>query len=265
MAPSGRYSGAWARKASSPTLAVPLHPATDPQHLKPEPNPNGGPESWVATANAPPLPADLWGEPFGTPVGGGGPIDAEPLDPNYGPGAAPGITREESRAEMALWHETDLGSVAARQYQALTSRADAQEPGNGPHVAVLYDTPGDGDSPGTLLYERSGVGSPIDPYARTGKRIARWWNRFIDMHWYAPEYRPIVDRYAVPQAVMPAVTGGGPLDSPYASNGPMRATPDGFVNPQLRRTPVPWDEPFTTDGTGTYAADPSTGLTSWGL
>src|SRR6478609_4373880 len=105
MAPSGRYSGAWARKAAQPTLAVPLKPGTDPEHLRPEPNPNGGPESWVATANAPTLPSDLMAEPFGTPVGGGGPVDMEPLDANYGPGAAPGITREESRAEMALWHE----------------------------------------------------------------------------------------------------------------------------------------------------------------
>lgn len=263
MAPSGRYAGAWARKASQPTLAVPLKQATDPEHSRPDPNPNGAPENWVATANAPSLPADLMQEPFYTPIGGGGPVDMEPLNPEYGPGAAPGITQRESQDEMLGWHETDLGSVAARQYQALTSRDDAQPPGNGPHVALITDPVLDGDSPQTLVYEQTGYGKAIDPGARLGRRIARWWNRTIDMHWYNPEYRPMVARYAEPPNVTPAVAQGGPLVSPFPSNNTTRSSPDAFVNPQLRRTPVPWDEPLTTDGTAAYLGD--SGLPGWGL
>jgi hypothetical protein len=260
-----RYTGAWARKAQSPTLAVPLVAATDPQHLKPDPNLNPDATAiWVQGQSAPTLPSDLMHEPFGVPIGGGGPVDHTPQDHSFGVGGGHGLTDLQSQDQMLAWHELDLGSVAATQYNPLTSREDAQAPGNGPHVAIIADTPGDGDSPQTLTYQRTGVGTPIDPYARTGKRQKRWWNRFIDMHWFDVTYRPMVDRYAVPQMSQPAVPGGTQLDSPYASNGPMRATPDGFVYPQERRTPVPWDQPLTQDPSG-YQVDPTSGLTAWGL
>jgi hypothetical protein len=84
------------------------------------------------------------------------------------------------------------------------------------------------------------------------------------MHWYDPSYRPMVDRYAVPQMEQPPTPSGMQLDSPWFSNGPMRATADAFVNPQLRRTPVPWDQPFQVDGVGNRV-DSTSGLTSWGL
>lgn len=257
----GRYAGAWARKASSPTLDVPLKPQPDPEHLDPTDNVDvvHGNPLWVESQAAPTLPDTLTPTPFATPIqAGGGPIDRTPESHDYGPGVSPGLTQQESQALMMSWHEQDDGAVAARQWQPTTDR----EAGTGPRVTIIPDTPGEGDSPATLQYERSGVGSPIDPYARTGKRQKRWWDRFIDMHRYEPTYRPMYVKNAKTAQEQPAVPNGTQLDSPYATPWPMRSTPDAFVAPQVRRTPVPWDQPITADG---VSLSNDYGLHVWGL
>lgn len=259
MATYSRYAS-WGRKAATPTPLVPLKPPVDPEHLTPtEDDPDRyGNALWQESApGAPYLPDDMVAVPVGSPVGGGGPVDHTPEDHSYGVGVSPGLTQAESRALMLPWHEDDQGAVAARQWQPTTDR----QPGEGPHAAVLYDTPGDGDSPETLQYERTGVGQSIDPFARVGKRIKRWWDRYIDMHRYGVEYRPMVIRNAYTGREQPPVPDGTQLDSPWPTPGPFRATADAFVNPQLRRTPSPWDEPLTTDGMGTSEL----GATVWGL
>jgi|SRR5690242_8349106 len=257
----GRYNGAWARKASTPTLDVPLKAQPDPEHLAPTDNIDvavGNP-LWVESQAAPMLPDGLMATPFGTPIqAGGGPVDMTPESHDYGPGVSPGLTTAESQALMMQWHEQDDGAVAARQWQPTTDR----EPGTGPRLAIITDTPLDGDSPQTLELERSGVGTPNDPYARSGKRIKRWWDRVIDMHRWEPQYRPMYARNARTAQHQPAVPNGTQLDSPFATPWPMRATSDAFVAPQIRRTPVPWDQPITGDGTAPVG---DFGLTVWGL
>lgn len=252
----GKYS--WA-KSSAPTPAVPLVAAVDPEHLTPTPDPNllVGSQLWVASTPAPTLPDVLTAEPFGTPVGGGGPLDLTPEDPSFGVGVGPGLTTLESQDIRGQLMEQDLGAVAARQYQPMIDRDGTR------HVAIIPDTIGDGDSPNTLQYERSGVGQPIDPYARLGKRIKRWMDRYIDMHRYEVRPRPMYAHYASTVAEQSAVVNGNQLVPPFARFGSMAATPDSFVAPQERRSPVPWDQPLTTDGIPAPAT--GFGLPTWGL
>lgn len=249
--------------ASTPTLAVPLKPPVDPEHLHPTDNPDTvvGMPLWFQSDSAPTLPDALTSEGYGTPVGGGGPLDHTPRDPEFGVGGGHGQTTLEAQAIRGELHGADYGAVAVHAYEPMTDR-DGQ-----PHVAILYDTPGDGDSPATLQLKRTGVGQPNDPYARTGKRQKRWWDRIIDMHRYTPEYRPMYLRNAHGSVEMPATPHGMQLDSPYIANGPFLATPDNFVSPQERRTPVPWDQPLMGDGSAQQLTGVvnSYGLPSWGL
>lgn len=259
-----RLTGAWARKATTPTPVVPLVAERDPQHLDPDPNIDVtvGMPLWVSTAPAPTLDPGLTGEGYATPIGGGGPIDHTPDDPQFGVGGGHGQTREQAQAVRTELMSVDLGSVAARHYQPAVDRDGA------PHVAVIPDVPLDGDSPQTLqIRERTGVGQPNDPYARTGKRIKRWYDRYIDMHWFDVEMRPMPIRNAAVAQMQPPVAGGTQYDSPWPTPAPMRATPDAFVAQQVRRTPETWGEPIATDGTGMQILGDLSdfGLGAWGL
>lgn len=255
---------AWA-KASAPMPSVPLVPGPDPEHLNPTSNPDlaAGQQLWVASTPAPTLPDSLTAEPFGTPIGGGGPIDRTPEDPGFGVGVGPGLTTLESQDVRGTLMSQDMGAVAARQYQALTDRDGTY------HVDIIPDTPGDGASPATLVYKQTGVGQPIDPFARLGKRIKRYWDRVIDMHRYEVHPRPMYQVYASTVATRPAVANGNQLTSPFAAFIPGGGTPDSFVAPQDRRVPGDWAAPIVTDGSGQPLSGSGSladyGLSAWGL
>lgn len=270
----GKYS--WA-KASSPTLEVPLKPGVDPEHLTPTDNVEfvDMQPLWVANpTSVPTLPDSLVGDLGGGPIGGGGPLDYTPTDSwnptdtlvgvppserpsEYGVGVGPGLTLEEAQEIRGVLMSEDLGAYAARHYQAMTDRQ------SNPGLAVSFDTPGNGDSPQTLIYQRPGVGSPIDPDARVGRREKRWWDQVWDMHWWNDEYRPMTNRTINREIGRGPVQGGNQYTSPF-DNTIMQnpGSPDSFVAPQVRRTPVEWGEPITTDG---IVVNSSTGLSSWGL
>lgn len=251
------YSGAWVLKSQTrPSVA--LQAPTDPEHLNPtegEDHP-GQAALWQNQAPAPDLPGQMEGGQYLQPPVPGGPVDNTPDDPNFGVGVGPGLTTLEAQEVRGALMSTDLGAYAAHRYAAGVDRDGA------PHVQVLDDVPGEGDSPQTLEHKRTGVGTAGDPYARVGRRIKRWYDRYIDMHRYDVELRPKYQRYATtvdqPQN---AVAAGGQLVSPYPAFVGRVGTPDSFVTPQDRRTPSPWDQAMTTDGTGQAAY----GLGSWGL
>jgi hypothetical protein len=252
---AGRYTGAWSR-ASAPPTAVPLTAAIDPEHLHPTDvdDPPGMLPEWASTAPAPTLPHELSDVDPAAPQAPGGPLDRTPRDHGYGMAGSHPMTVAEAQAARTAWQSVDMGAVAEHAYDPMTDRDGA------PHVAVIPDTPGRGDSPDTLALHRTGVGQPNDPHARTGQRQKRWWDRVIDMHWWDVTYRPRPVRTARPQPPQPPVPGGNQLDSPYPTNVKM-GTPDAFVAPQTRRSPVPWDQPITGDRT-----DPQPyALTSWGI
>jgi len=250
-----RISGGWAQKRHTGPIDVPLVAPIDPEHLHPTANIDVtvGDPMWVQSDTAPFLPMDYTGAGVGQVVGGGGPLDHTPDDPNFGVGGGHGLTIQQSQVVMGELHGLDLGAVAAHAWDPITDRDGA------PHMAIIYDTPGEGDSPQTLQLQRTGVGQPNDPYARTGKRIKRWWDRHIDMHWYDVERRPIYGRNAYTAQVQPPAPDGTQYDSPFPTLGPFHVTPDSFVMPQERTAPTTWNEPSDMVGVGLY------GLGQWGL
>lgn len=241
--------GAWLRRNHvGPT--APLAPQPDPQHLHPDPNAEFVNQTplWISTAPAPDLPADV-SESDGLPLfAPGGPVDYTPQDHQWGPGHGPGLTEEESIAEMAVWHQDDFGSVAAGQWHPTTNR----EPGEGPTVTFAGREPGEGASPQTLLLEESGVGVQSDyGNSRRGRRLLRSWRRRFDMHWWTPQPNPTSARYARPTPPQPDMgVGGTQTDSPFPTAVTSRGstTTDTFVTPQMRRNPDRWDVGMVSDG-----------------
>lgn len=259
----GRFTGSWAQRPSRTASDVPLKPEVDPEHLNPTDNPGlaGTTALWQESAGAAPtLPASYTDEGFPSPVGGGGPIDSTPDDPMFGAGVGHAQTQAEASLVRGHLMSMDYGAYAAQEWNPTTDRDGA------PRVAIISDTPGEGDSPQTLQLQRTGVGQPNDPHARVGKRQKRWWDRVIDMHRYGVEERPVYVRNAYDQPILPPVPGGTQLNSPYATQQWM-GTPDRFVSAQVRRTPTQWDAP--TDAGAEYDATGSAGsislLGSWGL
>lgn len=250
-----RYTGSWAQRAHTGPVMVPLVAAIDPEHLNPTANIDvvTGTPLWVDSSAAPTLPSGYTSETIAAPIGGGGPLNLTPNDPDYGPGPGHGLTDAQSRAIMGPYHELDQGAVAAHQWVSPIIH------GGTPHVAIIPDTPGDGTSPQTLQYQRTGVGEPNDPFARTGRRIKRWVDQFIDWHRYEVERRPIYSRNAYTAQLQPPVPDGTQYDSPYSTPWPFAATPDSFVLPQDRQSPGTWNDPDPAGNHSEYA------LPSWGL
>jgi hypothetical protein len=253
--------GSWAKR-STPSLGVPLKPGLDPEHGTASPRldvPVGNP-LWHESTAAPMLPDHLVdGAPAAPEHTGTGPLDTSP-DYGHELGVAPGHgqTQRQQLATGQEIHSMDFGAPAANTWVPMINRDGTN------HVAIIPDGDNDGESPQTVALQRSGLGIPNDPYARRGKRIKRWYDRFIDMHDWSVERRPVYVRNAYQDSGQPAVAGGTQYDSPYGTLQQV-STQDSFVAPQVRRTPGPWDEPLSSDGSGQLGVSAGYGLTSWGL
>lgn len=256
-------TGAWVRRYQQ-SPEVPLVAPTDPEHTTPTDNQwvGGATPSWQNTAPAPDLPAELYPAPApGLPTGEG-PVAYVSDDPLYGPGSGHGLTELEGQDQMLPWHLADDGSVAAEKWAPMVDRDGT------PEAQSWESTPLDGDSPSTpTLYLRTGVGTPIDPDARQGRRFWRWYNRTIDFHRWDTERGPVAPQYAHPQAETPP--GGDQITSPFSNVvGYSPGAPDRFVNGFERRAPAEnWNEPFEGDGTMQTlgGATNNYGLTAWGM
>lgn len=269
------YSGAWAR-ATRVNVQAPLTAPVDPEHLNPQPTPEFVDTSaaWQNSAPAPDLPADvLEGDVRASLATGYGPVNNEPLDHSYGPGAGHGLTQLESQDVMLEWHEADQGAVAAHEWHPAFEYGIGNP---GPSSSFVPDEVGAGDSPQTLELQRTGYGQPNDPGARRAQRLQRWYQRYFNRgdgvdgyHRFGVEYRALVPQYARPTPTQFASgTAASQIDQPFPSApGYLPTPPDRFVTPQMRRTPEPWDVPLTSDGTaGTITgAVNDYGLPSWGL
>lgn len=250
------YSGTWKRQSVTPTT-VRLVPDADPEHAVPTDNEQ---ITWVSTVIAPMLPDSMVGDQYLQPPVPVMLVDRDVDDPAHGGGIRPGDSTYGAQDRRDRVHGEDLGAVDARRWAPTGSRDGSY------NVRTLDDTPGMGDSSdwARARYE-SGVGAASDPHARTGRRIVRWRDRYIDMHRWESGPRATVARqaYTAPQSA--------PLiGNQYVSPAPLFAqagqhgigTPDQFVWPEDRRAPRPWDESgmAATDGNGG-----SYGLTVWGL
>lgn len=261
------YSGAWRRRTAerhggATVQPPPMHAGLDPEHLHPTPEPEPGPIPWVSTVPGDPVPAEALGGPPGLPDPSGiGPVAD---DDGAHLGVLPGLSLAEAQAARGAAHMTDDGSVA------VTGWTHSPDVDGTPHLDEVRYAYGDGDSPETLRLQRTGVESPLDPGARRGKRVRRWWDRYIDMHRYQPEFPPKLVRNARPAATAYPPPEPTQRDSQLPTiQAAIDAvtSPDRFVAPMLRRTPRDWQETDTTDGTPVVPVNaPSAfGLTTWGI
>ena len=171
-----RYTGAWAQKASTPTLDVPLVAGIDPEHSNPTPNIDdaGADPKWVQTTPMPSLPWEYTGDAYADVVTSGGLVNMTPdqtvntppgqdsfvVPPNrsqLGVGVGPGLTIQESQSITGFLHNQDFGAVAEHHWEPSVNRDGA------PHVAWQTDDPGEGISPQTNDLKITGVGGTNDP------------------------------------------------------------------------------------------------------
>ena len=254
------YSGGWRRWVSAQAGAdVRLVQPTDPEHL--DPSANTAEVHWTQDTPQYPLPVDMVGGQYLQPPVAGGPLDYTPESHDVGTGVGHGDPVLVAQDRRGVEHSEDYGAVDARRYIAADSRDGAW------HVDVIPDTAGHGASPGQLARKVTGVEGSDDQFARSGRRIWRWRDRFIDRHMWGVDFRPALIRnaYSAPQ------TGVQDNGDQYTSPAPLMAangqagigTPDKFRYAQVRRIPRPWDEELAIDGT--TSGQTADGLTVWGL
>jgi hypothetical protein len=260
------YTGAWSRLTGAAPV-IPFQQPVHPEHLNPtapDPNAPGLAKVWQSDVRAPLLP-DGYYEPdtYGL-VAPGGVVDQTPQDHQFGLGADPGLTQLDSQDRRLDAHDTDTGEEAARQYEVAPDRDGTF------HVMVWnnHPTPDSVDSPETVALQRTGVGMPNDPEARTSRKYRRWTDRFIDRHAFDPNRRPRQARGAETAALQPADPTGNQYVSPYPNSvGYHAQTQDQLIFPQVRRVPGGWVQPLVTDGTESLAPAGANlfGLTNTGL
>lgn len=251
------YAGAWKKATQQPVKRAPLVPGIDPDHITPE---NEQDPNYVDTTGGPGLPTDVEGGQFEqdprVPVLY---LDQTPVDHEWGVGDLPGVTQAEARRIGTAMRELDFGAVAANEYENPGRREGTYE------VLRVQNGDNDGASPETVAIRwDTGVGSPYDLDARSNIRITRWRDRFIDMHWWATEWRALPDTHAKLAPELPYVANRTATTvSPYEGN--LITDPMNWQTPQERRGTRDWDESMTTDGTGQPLAGQAYGLTTWGL
>jgi hypothetical protein len=251
------FAGQWKTKTQQPVKAAPLVPGLDPDHLTPE---NQQDANYVDTTGGPGLPTDVEGGQFEqnprVPVLY---LDQTPVDHDWGVGDLPGVTHAEGRRIGTAMRELDFGAVAAEDYVNPGRREGTYE------VQRVQNTDLDGASPATVeIRWDTGVGSPYDLDARSNIRITRWRDRWIDMHWWATEWRALPDKTAKTAPELGYVQNRTSTTvSPYQGN--LITDPRNWQTPQERRGTRDWDESMTEDGTAEPLADQMFGLTSWGL
>jgi hypothetical protein len=243
-----RYSG-WGKRTEQDPEA-PLKPGTDTQHVFPDPTPEwaaGIPPLWVNSAGAPMLPDEILAVQRARVPATGLDLDQTPVSHFYGRGTGPGLTTQEAQDIMGPWHNDDTGVVA---YEASVPMVDRDDRAGSPSALIIDDQPGYGASPETLRFREEGVGAPYDGgVSRVGRRLQRWRDRYIEMHRYDTERRPVTPKTAYVSQAQPAATNPGQLDSPWPTSTTYYAGPmDKFVPQVVRRIPRPSGEPLATDG-----------------
>lgn len=238
-------SGGWERR-NTVGVTVPLVPGLDPEHATPTDNPEfvQSAPTWQSTVNQPFLPEELFADPRPAELATGYGTDETPEDHSYGMGIGPGLTTLESQDRSGMWHEQDHGTVFAETWTPMIDRDGA------PHLAIIPDPIGEGDSPATVDLQRTGVGAPSDGgLSRRAKRQKRWYDRYIDRHMWGVEQSPYAPKSARQVPSRGAVPAGGPGVSPFPNNAAFDVgSPDRFVAPLVRRIPGAWDETLATDG-----------------
>ncbi len=190
---------------------------------------------------------------YGRLTGGGGPVDATPVDHTTGIGVGAGLPLGASEAQNEAWHEVDYGATAARRWQA-------PESADGHQVTERLTQPvpiGELGSPG---FTESRIGtSPVSyPNAqRTGSRMHFWRDRVFDRRTFTTDHRPLYTPNAYDAPAVPA--GNSQYTSPFPQLGHVHTLLQQA--PQQRRQPPGAGDAVVTDGTGVLPAP----VEAWGL
>lgn len=251
---------AWA-KPRAQNVEVPIHPQLDPRHgvLTNDTRFVDRPPSWVQDTAVPSLPDEIVGGDPDPSFARGGPVFDPTQDPEHGAGTGPALTNEEAGLVREDWVLRDDGSVAATHFSHTPIDVQDYHPSDvSPPQMDLY-------SPETVdIQYHKGIGSPHSPHATPDRvrRIKRWIDQFIDMHWWGVEMQSRALRFGQGTPVYPADDLGNNV-TPYAPNGGyLLTTADRLLAPQQQIPPRPWDEGMTVGAEAVYA--PSA-LESWGL
>jgi hypothetical protein len=250
------YTGRWraqslVRYSNPPTLSGTV---PDPEHRDPTANPNDQRTSWSTDGGRfQYFPEDLQGDGAAVagvgPTRGGAVLDREPAEHSYGVGYGAGLTEEQSVAANNAARSTDLGSVPARRYSA-PQRQD------GTYTAALLQEPVyPVGSPDSVVEDMTADPrtSPNASVRGPGKRVFRIWHRTFGRNdWMGRnDHRPL---YTTTAFTAPGGAAAGPVPSGSQYTSPYPTAAGGTVRnvtavaPQLRRSPRPWDEGITTDG-----------------
>lgn len=252
------YSNAWRRQAyQQAAVAQPRDPAhNDPEQITPGRN-------WATAPDNPNLmPRDgVTDQDIYTLDSAGGGLPYTPPDHADGVGYGAGLDFAASAAQNAQARDDGDGSYLPRTWNAMGDR-DGEY-----HV--------DRDQ---FDYQTTGPVSPVQvgmqswtdptyyPNRRPGHMIKRWRDRVFERKTWQTEFRAVVIPNAYTAPPLAAVANGNQYTSPYPDAVATNVRVVNTTAPQLRRTPAPWDESITQDGTVQPAAGPpDPGFQSWGL
>jgi hypothetical protein len=249
------YRKAWAnRPYQQPGIAGPR----DPAHQNPSDHDTG--RNWQTAPDSPAImPADTLDEQAFTLDAAAGGYPWNPGGHEDGLGYGAGLSFAASMAQNNAARSTDDGSVVQRTWAPAADR-------DGDWNVDRYQWPVDPDgigSPGWIDSQR-GLSPDAYPNRRTGHRITRRRHRVFQRRSWDVEFRPIVTPNAYTAPPLTQVDERTKYVSPFPDSvaGGVRVV--NTTAPQTRRTPGPWDESITQDGT---VATPNAefGFQSWGL
>lgn len=257
-----RISGNWFVNAQ-PGKVVPLHGQRDPQHAHPDDAPLeiGRSDLDRDGPPAPDLPAYLLSPPD-APLGNGYTLDYTPYDHGDGLGTNPAQPREVSQVQAESFRSEDTGTPDYIRYTHAPNILSG-DPRDQPYqLAMVTNTPLDGEPVGQVDMQRAGVGAPHDHgLSRLSRRQKRWRDRYIEYHRFEPVMQPNRTKTAKTGMVTRPVPGGSSNSAPAPSVNGVATTPHpGWAQPALRRSPEPWQSPTDPSLTGG-----AYGLTGWGL
>lgn len=242
------YSGAWKTRAYQPHDLQGTVPDVD--HRRPTDHDRN--RNWQNAPEQPPLApteiVDHTGYALDAAPGG---LVFNPAPHDQGVGYGAGLSFNESRAENESARNTDDGSIAWRKHEPPAwfdgfYHVDRMvNPLNNDEGLRPAGTPDIPSSPGMS----QGLNRAEYPNRRQGHYITRWRDRIFERRNWGVEFRPIVTPNAYTAPVQEANADRNQYVSPFGASQNANVRLVQSVAPQLRRSPTPWDESITTDGT----------------
>ena len=245
-------SGTWKAQAYA---QAPVVGARDPAHNDPQQLTPG--RNWATAPASPPLmPVETVDNQAWTLDYASGGFPYAPPGHDTGVGYGPGLSWAASSAQNDAAHLTDDGSYIPRSWQAAQERDGTYNVDR-----IQFENQQSGPVSPDQVAMQSWTDRTYYPNRHTGHYITRWRDRVFERRNWGVEFRPIITPNAYTAPPLAAISQGNQYTSPYADAVATDVRTVNTTAPQLRRTPAPWDESITQDGTASSHGE----LTSWGL